>query len=205
MSRTSAEDALAPDADGWCRAAVLEPSPNFDDRPPGAAITLLVVHNISLPAGRYGTSHIVDLFRNRLDYNADPSFAALRGVRVSAHFLIRRDGGLIQFVSTSARAWHAGVSSFDGKQRCNDFSIGIELEGTDTDAFTEAQYHTLAGLTAGLQRQHPLTDVAGHQHIAPGRKTDPGPFFDWPRYHALLLQCQSPALTHRALRFFAFD
>lgn len=203
MSRTSAEDALVPDADGWCRGAVLEPSPNFDDRPQGLAISLLVVHNISLPAGKYGTSHIVDLFRNRLDYNADPSFAALRGVRVSAHFLIRRDGGLIQFVSTKARAWHAGISSFDGRQRCNDFSIGVELEGADTEAFTDAQYDMLGRLTAGLQRRHPLTDVAGHQHIAPGRKTDPGPFFDWPRYHALLLQCQSPALPRRALRFFA--
>lgn len=199
------ENALMPDDEGWCRDVICEPSPNFDERPHQMAISLLVVHNISLPAGQYGSSHIADLFCNRLDYNADPSFEDLRGMRVSAHFLISREGGLIQFVSTLARAWHAGVSSFDGKQRCNDFSIGVELEGTDADVFTDAQYHVLSRLTAALQQRHPLTDVAGHQHIAPGRKTDPGPFFDWRRYHELLAHCQPQALTRAALRFCAFD
>jgi AmpD protein len=213
MSPISTENALVPDVKGWCRDVACEPSPNFDARPPHVVTSLLVVHNISLPAGRYGTSHVVDLFCNRLDYQADPSFEELRGIRVSAHFLIRRDGRLIQFVSTNARAWHAGVSSFDGKQRCNDFSIGIELEGSDGDAFADAQYDTLSRLTAALQRRHPLTDVVGHQHIAPGRKTDPGPFFDWPRYHALLgqsqgksqLQHQPQVLTHSSLRFAALS
>ncbi|HSY29809.1 MAG TPA: 1,6-anhydro-N-acetylmuramyl-L-alanine amidase AmpD [Burkholderiaceae bacterium] len=211
MSLISTENALVPDAEGWCREVACEPSPNFDERPQHVVTSLLVVHNISLPAGRYGTSHVVDLFCNRLDYQADPSFEELRGIQVSAHFLIRRDGRLIQFVSTNARAWHAGISSFDGKQRCNDFSIGIELEGCDDDAFADAQYDTLSRLTAALQRRYPLTDVAGHQHIAPGRKTDPGPFFDWPRYHALLGQCQAQnqlsdqpqALTPGSLRFAA--
>jgi AmpD protein len=203
MSPTSAEDALAPDAAGWCSAAVRVPSPNFDDRPQGAAIGLLVVHNISLPAGCYGTSYISDLFCNRLDCDADPSFAQLRGVRVSAHFLIRRDGQLIQFVSAASRAWHAGFSSFGGRDRCNDFSIGVELEGTDTDVFTDVQYQTLSRLTVALQRRYPLTDVAGHQHVAPGRKTDPGPLFDWLRYRTLHAQCRPHAFTQAPLRFFA--
>jgi AmpD protein len=199
----ASENALLPDVDGWCRDVVCEPSPNFDARPQDAAISLLVIHNISLPAGRYGSNNIIDLFCNRLDYNADPSFGQLREIRVSAHFLIRRDGELIQFVATCARAWHAGVSSFDGRQRCNDFSIGVELEGCDTEAFTDAQYQALSCLTGMLQRRHPLTDVVGHQHIAPGRKTDPGPFFDWQRYQALFMQCQPQVLTHGALRFLA--
>ena len=203
MSPTSAEDALALDADGWYRLAARVPSPNFDDRPEGTAISLLVVHNISLPAGRYGTSCISDLFCNRLDCDADPSFAQLRGVRVSAHFLIRRDGQLIQFVSAASRAWHAGISAFGGRDRCNDFSIGVELEGTDADLFTDAQYQALSRLTVALQRRYPLTDVAGHQHVAPGRKSDPGPFFDWLRYRTLHAQCRPHAFTQAPLRFFA--
>jgi AmpD protein len=203
MSPTSAEDAPSLDADGWYRLAARVPSPNFDDRPEGTAISLLVVHNISLPAGRYGTSCISDLFCNRLDCDADPSFAQLRGVRVSAHFLIRRDGQLIQFVSAASRAWHAGISAFGGRDRCNDFSIGVELEGTDADVFTDAQYQALSRLTAALQRRYPLADVAGHQHVAPGRKTDPGPFFDWLRYRTLHAQCRPHAFTQAPLRFFA--
>jgi AmpD protein len=198
-----AEKALLPDADGWCRAIACEPSPNFDARPQDVAVSLLVIHNISLPVGQYRASYVSDLFCNRLDYNADPSFGDLRGLRVSAHFLIRRDGGVIQFVSTCARAWHAGLSSFEGRQKCNDFSIGVELEGCDTEPFTEAQYQMLGRLTVALQRRHPLTDVVGHQHIAPDRKSDPGPFFDWQRYHACTIQCEPQVLTHGALRFFA--
>jgi len=205
MSPISADDALVPDVDGWCHFAEREHSPNFDERPTEVAVSLLVIHNISLPAGQYGTSYIADLFCNRLDYHADPSFEQLRGIRLSAHFLIRRDGRLIQFVSTNSRAWHAGISSFGGRPRCNDFSIGVELEGADTEGFTDAQYDLLSRLTAALQRRHPLTDVAGHEHIAPGRKTDPGPFFDWSRYLTLLLQCQPQALTYAPPRFSAFD
>jgi len=199
----SAENALILDADGWCRGAVCQPSPNFDLRPQDAIISLLVIHNISLPSGKYGSTYISDLFCNRLDYNADPSFSELRDLRVSAHFLIRRDGELLQFVATDARAWHAGVSSFDGRQRCNDFSIGVELEGCDGEAFTDAQYQTLVRLTVALQQRHPLTDVAGHQHIAPGRKTDPGPCFDWQHYHTLFRLGQPQVLTTGSLRFTA--
>lgn len=180
------EPDYAVDAAGWCRAAARMPSPNRDARPEGLAIDLLVVHNISLPAGRFGTPYIYDLFSNRLDTGADPSFAELAGLRVSSHFLVARDGALTQFVPTTERAWHAGLSSHQGRERCNDFSIGIELEGSDEAPFEAAQYRTLAGLTAALAQAHPLRWVAGHEHIAPGRKTDPGPHFDWARYRALL-------------------
>jgi AmpD protein len=173
-------------ADGWCEQARREPSPNFDARAPGETVNLLVIHNISLPPGRFGGTEIIDLFRNRLDCDAHPYFDRLRALRVSAHFLIRRDGALIQFVSGDARAWHAGVSSFGGRERCNDFSIGIELEGTDEIPFTSPQYDVLAGLTQALCRRYAIADVAGHQHIAPQRKTDPGPCFDWPRYRQAL-------------------
>jgi AmpD protein len=186
----SSESGLALSADGWCRSAFCDPSPNFDDRPCAVAVSLLVIHCISLPAGQFGASHVADLFCNRLDYDADPSFEALRGVRVSAHFLIGRHGALTQFVSANARAWHAGASVFAGQPRCNDFSIGIELEGTDAAPFTPRQYQVLTGLTVALQNAYPLTDVVGHEHIASGRKTDPGPFFDWVRYRNALMQCE---------------
>ncbi|WP_034300889.1 1,6-anhydro-N-acetylmuramyl-L-alanine amidase AmpD [Herbaspirillum sp. RV1423] len=171
-------------ADGWCEQAQRQPSPNFDARADGVTADLLVIHNISLPPGRFGGPFIGDLFCNRLDYDADPYFEQLRPLRVSAHFVIRRDGGLVQFVSANDRAWHAGVSLFKGRERCNDFSIGIELEGTDFEPFTDSQYQTLATLTDALRRRYPLVDVAGHEHVAPGRKTDPGPFFDWARFRA---------------------
>lgn len=203
MSRSSSASGLVPGIDGWCRDALRDPSPNCDDRPSAIAVSLLVIHNISLPAGRFGTPYIADLFCNRLDHDADPSFEKLRGVRVSAHFLIARNGALTQFVSTSARAWHAGESSFAGQSRCNDFSIGIELEGTDIEPFTIPQYRVLTTLTVALQKAYPLTDVAGHEHIASGRKTDPGPFFDWALYHESLIQCEPQALTHRVLRMAA--
>jgi AmpD protein len=176
------------DADGWCAAAQRVPSPNCDARADGTAVDLLVIHNISLPPGEFGTPYIEDLFCNRLDCDAHPYFDQLRALRVSAHFLIRRDGSLLQFVATGQRAWHAGVSRFGERERCNDFSIGIEMEGTDTAPFEAAQYATLAALTLALQARHGFADVAGHDHIAPGRKTDPGPFFDWKTYSALVLQ-----------------
>ncbi|KGW85292.1 1,6-anhydro-N-acetylmuramyl-L-alanine amidase AmpD [Burkholderia pseudomallei] len=170
-------------ADGWVDGARREPSPNFEARPDGAAISLVVIHNISLPPGEFGGDAIVALFQNRLDCDAHPYYAAhLRGVRVSAHFLVRRDGALIQFVSCDARAWHAGASSFFGRERCNDFSIGIELEGADDVAFDARQYATLAALARALAARYPIDAFAGHEHVAPGRKTDPGPHFDWQRF-----------------------
>jgi AmpD protein len=171
------------DATGWCAAAQRCPSPNCDARASDVRLDLLVIHNISLPPGQFGGHYIEDLFLNRLDRDADPYFAHLDGLRVSAHFLVRRDGSVLQFVATVQRAWHAGVSAFAGRERCNDFSIGIELEGTDEVPFEPAQYRSLASLTVALQARHRLQDVAGHQHVAPGRKTDPGPCFDWQRYH----------------------
>ncbi len=189
------------DADGWCNQAERIPSPNFDARPEGADISLLVIHNISLPPGQFGGPFIADLFGNRLDCDAHPYFDQLRTLRVSAHFLIRRDGTVLQFVSVKNRAWHAGISSHAGRERCNDFSIGIELEGTDFEAFAPVQYETLAGLTQALRIACPLSDVAGHEHIAPGRKTDPGPFFDWKFYRDTLRRQDSSALVGGALRF----
>lgn len=166
---------------GWLAGARRVPSPNFDARPPGAVVDLLVVHHISLPPGRFSGDAIERLFTNRLDPLADPAFAALRGLRVSAHFLIRRRGELLQFVATDARAWHAGASQFRGRERCNDFSIGVELEGDGTHRFTEPQYRRLARLLAILRERHPLRWIAAHSDIAPGRKLDPGPCFDWSR------------------------
>ncbi len=186
------EPDYAVDADGWCHAAAKLPSPNCDARPAGLAIDLLVVHNISLPAGQFGTPYIYALFCNRLDISADASFAELEGLRVSSHFLIARDGRLTQFVSTRERAWHAGLSAHEGRERCNDFSIGIELEGSDDTPFEQAQYRTLVKLTEALAAAHRLRWVAGHEHIAPGRKTDPGPHFEWARYReSLNRQCSS--------------
>lgn len=172
--------------DGWCDDVFHDPSPNCDARPKGVSIDLLVIHNISLPPGEFGNACIDDLFGNRLDCDAHPYFDQLRQLRVSAHFLIRRDGNVTQFVSTIQRAWHAGVSRFRERERCNDFSIGIELEGTDFEPFENAQYHALMRLTQALRARHRLSHVAGHEHIAPGRKTDPGPCFDWHLYRRLI-------------------
>lgn len=165
-------------------------SPNCDERPPDAAIELLVIHNISLPPGVFGGTAVTDLFLNRLDPAAHPYFVAIAGLRVSAHFLIRRDGVLLQFVPCTLRAWHAGQSSWRGRQRCNDYSIGIELEGTDDTAFCDAQYDCLGVLARALHARYPIAASVGHSEIAPGRKTDPGPCFDWPRYRASLLAPQ---------------
>ncbi|MCA1978951.1 MAG: 1,6-anhydro-N-acetylmuramyl-L-alanine amidase AmpD [Thiobacillus sp.] len=169
------------DADGWYAPANRIASPNCDARPDGAAIELVVIHNISLPPGVFGGDAVIDLFTNRLDWDAHPYYQGIRGLRVSAHFLIRRDGSLIQFVPCGLRAWHAGVSSWQGRERCNDFSVGIELEGSDDTPFTDAQYATLAPLVDALKRRYPIRGVVGHSDIAPGRKTDPGPHFDWRR------------------------
>jgi N-acetyl-anhydromuramoyl-L-alanine amidase len=157
------------------------PSPNCDDRPDPADIALIVVHGISLPPGEYGGSGIVELFTNRLDAAEHPYYATIAALRVSSHFLIRRDGALLQFVPCSRRAWHAGASQWNGRERCNDFSIGIEVEGTDDEAYTDAQYDVLAALIDALCARYPIEDVVGHSDIAPGRKTDPGPAFDWTR------------------------
>ena len=158
-------------------------SPNFDARPSLAGVELIVIHNISLPPGHFSTDAVEDLFSNRLDCTSHPYFAGLRDLRVSAHFLIRRGGALIQFVSCANRAWHAGVSNWRGRESCNDFSIGIELEGTDVRAYTARQYARLADLTRDLIGAFPgIAGVAGHAEIAPARKTDPGASFDWPRF-----------------------
>jgi len=169
------------DACGWLSGVRRITSPNYDVRPPGTAIELLVVHNISLPPGVFGGEAVTQLFTNTLDTDAHPYYRQLKGVKVSAHFLIRRDGAIIQFVSCNKRAWHAGVSSWQGRSACNDFSIGVELEGSDFEPFDDQQYVALARLTRLLRRSYPVRTILGHADIAPGRKTDPGPFFDWPR------------------------
>ena len=169
------------DAAGWLSAARRLPSPNCDARPEGTAIELIVIHNISLPPGVFDGDAVIDLFTNRLDWDAHPYYQDIRGLKVSAHFFIRRDGTLIQFVPCTLRAWHAGVSSWQARDCCNDFSIGIELEGSDDLPFTEAQYATLAPLLQLLRQAYPIRAVVGHSDIAPGRKTDPGPHFAWQR------------------------
>jgi AmpD protein len=167
--------------DGRFEGARFVPSPNCDPRPDGTAITLLVVHAISLPPGQFGGDAIERLFLNCLDPGAHPYFGEICALKVSSHFLVRRDGALVQFVPVQARAWHAGVSRWRGRERCNDFSIGVELEGTDDGPFADAQYGALAALVRALRRALPLRDLAAHSDIAPGRKTDPGPGFAWPR------------------------
>ncbi len=175
-------------ADGWCIQAIRQDSPNYNARSDPTDISLLVIHNISLPAGQFGGTAITELFQNCLDCSAHKSFESLRDVKVSSHFLIRRDGALLQFVSTLARAWHAGVSSFDGRAACNDFSIGIELEGTDDLPFETEQYQSLGLLTQALLARFTITHIVGHEEIAPGRKTDPGPCFDWELYERSITQ-----------------
>lgn len=173
---------------GWLAGVRHCLSPNFNQRPlvnrQPMPVDLLVIHNISLPAGQFGTDCVEQLFCNQLDFSRDASFESLRGVAVSAHFFVRRDGSIIQFVSTDARAWHAGVSHFEGRDNCNDFSIGIEVEGTDQLPFADAQYDVLPWLVHGLLQAYPRlapARIVGHSDIAPGRKTDPGPAFDWAR------------------------
>lgn len=173
-------------ADGVLTGIPFIPSPNCDARPADTEISLLVVHGISLPPDHFGGDEVARLFTNTLDCGAHPYFELLREARVSAHFYIRRSGALVQFVSCHRRAWHAGVSQWRGRPRCNDFSIGVELEGTDTLAYEAVQYRALAALTVSLRRRFPLGDIAGHSDIAPGRKTDPGASFDWAGFSSLL-------------------
>ena len=174
------------DAQGWLGSAAWRLSLNQDARPAGLTPDLMVIHHISLPPGgfvdRSATQFIVDFFQNKLDSSVHPYFEEIADQKVSSHFLISRRGEVFQFVSTQNKAWHAGLSSFLGREKCNDFSIGIELEGTDTEPYTESQYRVLNQLTICLRSRYPLRSVKGHCDIAPGRKTDPGPSFDWARY-----------------------
>lgn len=172
--------------DGWLAEAKKVASPNFNERPAQQKINLLVIHNISLPPAEFGTPYIELFFLNKLPVDAHPYFEHLKGVQVSSHFLIKRDGEVVQFVSCEKRAWHAGESCFDQQADCNDFSLGIELEGTDDTAYTDAQYLSLHQLTDTLQKSYPEITrdrITGHEHISPERKTDPGKSFDWPRYY----------------------
>ena len=173
-------------AHGLIEGARYIESPNCDDRPEGCAVELIVIHAISLPPGEFGGDGIIELFTNRLDPARHPYYAQIADLRVSAHFLIRRDGALIQFVPCSRRAWHAGESSWRGRTRCNDFSIGIEVEGCDDIPFEDAQYAVTARLAMAIRSRLPVADTVGHSDIAPGRKTDPGPYFDWTRFRVLL-------------------
>jgi AmpD protein len=173
--------ALRVEAGGVVSGACQIASPNCDERPPGCLAELIVIHNISLPPGEFGGDGVIELFTNRLNPAEHPYYREIHHLKVSAHFFIRRSGELIQFVPCGKRAWHAGVSQWLGRERCNDFSIGIELEGDDETPFEEAQYVTLNGLLAALKEIYPVMAVTGHSDIAPGRKTDPGPCFDWSR------------------------
>jgi len=177
---------LAIDEDGRANLARWIRSPNQDARPAGIAVELIVVHGISLPPGVFGGRGVRDLFTNRLDPAAHPYYRDIADLRVSAHFFVTRDARLHQFVACTRRAWHAGVSTWQGRERCNDFSVGIELEGTDALPYAAAQYAMLARLIKAVRRRYPIAAVVGHCHIAPTRKTDPGPAFDWPRLARLL-------------------
>jgi AmpD protein len=166
--------------DGWYHFARRLESPNFGPRPKDVKPNLIVIHSISLPPGNYGTGHVQRLFTNELDWDSHDYFRSIRGLKVSAHFFISRDGHLWQFVSCNDRAWHAGESTYHGKANCNDYSIGIELEGLEGLIFENAQYETLSSLSAALLQSYPVSQVAGHEHISAGRKHDPGAGFDWP-------------------------
>ncbi len=179
------------DSEGWLMNQRHLPSPNYNQRPPDSQVNLLVIHNISLPAGKFGLAYIDQLFTNTIDVSTNPSFFDLKGLKVSAHFMINRQGLITQYVSTNDRAWHAGQSQFEGKVNCNDFSIGIELEGTDDIPYTEEQYHRLKELTHCIQGHYPditKARIIGHSDIAPERKTDPGPAFNWQKFFNLLGQ-----------------
>ena len=166
---------------GWYQFAAHVISPNFGPRPPGNKPELIVVHAISLPPGCYGGPEVEQLFTNQLDWDEHPYFESIRGMAVSSHFYIRRQGELVQFVSADDRAWHAGVSSFRGRSNCNDYAVGVELEGAEDGPFEDAQYETLGVLCAAVLQRYGVADLTGHEHVAPGRKTDPGSGFDWRR------------------------
>jgi N-acetyl-anhydromuramoyl-L-alanine amidase len=170
---------LSIDAKGWVSEAVHIASPNFDERPQDCNIDMLVLHNISLPPSEYGGNGIIELFTNTLNPEEHPYYAEIYTRKVSSHFLIRRDGQLLQFVSCNDRAWHAGVSKWQERERCNDFSVGVELEGSDFETFETVQYETLETLMNTLKKYLPIKHIVGHSDIAPERKTDPGPYFDW--------------------------
>ena len=174
---------------GWHRDAIRHHSPNFGPRPASATVDLVVVHSISLPPGEYGGQEVQALFCNTLDWDAHPYFQSIRGLQVSAHFFIARDGCLWQFVDCDQRAWHAGASFYRGRGQCNDDSIGVELEGLEGDRFEDVQYTRLAALCHDLAERYPITHVAGHEHVAPGRKCDPGPGFDWNGLKGRLRAC----------------
>ena len=165
---------------GWYRHARMLASPNAGARPAGLPVDLIVIHSISLPPGEFGNGNVQRLFTNQLDWDAHPYFQGIRGLEVSSHFFVSRTGELWQFVSCDDRAWHAGKSSFGGRDNCNDYSIGIELEGLEGDTFEAAQYESLAGVCAAIMAYYPVLNIAGHEHVAAGRKLDPGPGFDWP-------------------------
>ncbi|MBE8735170.1 1,6-anhydro-N-acetylmuramyl-L-alanine amidase AmpD [Aeromonas veronii] len=189
MTQLASQPCFSIDAAGWCQQARRVPSPHHNERAAPDDISLLVVHGISLPPGEFGGPFIDDLFMGRLDPEAHPYFAGIHQLRVSAHCLIRRDGELVQYVPFGARAWHAGISSWQGREACNDFSIGIELEGTDETPYTEAQYRALAVLTRAISERYPAIThekIVGHCDIALGRKTDPGASFQWDYYRQLL-------------------
>jgi N-acetyl-anhydromuramoyl-L-alanine amidase len=179
---------------GWLEGVQRLPSPNHDERPAGEQVRLAVIHAISLPPDQFGGPGVMQIFTNTLDPAEHPYYAGIFHLRVSAHFFIRRDGHLIQFVPIHRRAWHAGVSSWQGRERCNDFSVGIELEGCDSKPFEPVQYQCLARLLARLQAIMPLEAVCGHSDIAPGRKTDPGPFFFWPVLAEYLVRCDAGSM-----------
>lgn len=181
-------------ADGWLDGVRWLPSPNFGERPAGDPVSLVVIHNISLPPDEFGGDWVEDFFLNRLDPTVNPYFSTIFEMQVSAHFYIRRDGRIIQFVGCGQRAWHAGQSCWCERDNCNDYSVGIELEGSDSQPFTAEQYSSLWRVLDALRTQYPITAIAGHCHIAPGRKTDPGPCFDWAalrgRYPGLTLPAE---------------
>src|SRR5258708_2972624 len=178
------------DEEGVLAGTVQVPSPNCDERPADSVLRVLVVHNISLPRGQCGGEAIVQLFTNTLDFAAHPYYEALRDLKVSAHFLVRREGELIQLVPCAKRAWHAGSSRWGGRERCNDFSVGVELEGADDQAYSDSQYSRLAELLLVLRLRYPIAEVVGHVDIAPGRKADHGPAFDWGQFRQSLARIQ---------------
>lgn len=171
---------------GWHSQAQRIESPNFGPRPANTCIDLIVIHSISLPPGQYGGDAVQRLFTNQLDWDAHPYFQTIRGIEVSAHFFIRRDGTMLQFVSCDQRAWHAGKSFYRGRADCNNDSIGIELEGLEGELFEDAQYQCLAHLCQSIKEHYPIAHLAGHEHVAPGRKNDPGSGFDWSQLKCLL-------------------
>ncbi len=173
--------AISIDENGWAKGVLISPSSHFNERPEGAVPNLVILHNITLPPGEFGTGDVQQLFLGTLDTTKDARLADLEGLRVSSHFFVSREGVIEQFVSCEKRAWHAGISSYLGRDNCNDFSIGIELEGTDDVEFEDAQYRSLVKLLKAISKRYPLAAIVAHSDVAPGRKTDPGPHFDWER------------------------